>query len=445
MSSQHRHAFVALLAASLIAGTAGAQLLPSLPGVGGLGQPARGVPVLGPLLEQVLPPAERRQVIAPTLDRLGPPEAVARLDATSLLELRRLRLRELVSTHVRELEMDGAGQPVRRGILVAVSPSPEALAAAQRAGFRVVAEEGGEALGLQLVTLAVPARLSAREALARLRRAAPGIEADFDHLYEPAGGALAPVGASLAVATGGAAGAAGRTIAMIDGGVASHPSLAGAAIEQRAFAGPAKATGHGTAVASLLVGRQGPFRGAATGARLYVADVYGGSRAAGSAVSIVRALGWAASKRPDVVSISLVGPGNRLLQRAVEILHSRGIRMVAAVGNDGPAAPVQYPAGYPQVIAVTAVDARDRAVPEAGRAARLDYAAPGADMAAALPGSGYARVRGTSFATPLVAARLASTGNPALLAREAVPGKGKVGRGILCRPCRIEPKVVGAK
>jgi hypothetical protein len=289
----------------------------------------------------------------------------------------------------------------------------------------------------------VPARLSARDALNRLRRAAPGIEADFDHLYEPAGGALVAVGASLA--SDGARAAGGRTIAMIDGGVASHPSLGEASIEQRAFAGPAKATGHGTAVASLLVGNQGPFRGAAVGARLFVADVYGGSRAAGSAASIVRALGWAASKQPDVISISLVGPSNRLLQRAVEILGRRGVRMVAAVGNDGPAAPIQYPAAYPQVIAVTAVDARDRAVPEAGRAARLDYAAPGADMAAALPGSGYARVRGTSFATPLVAARLAHAGNPALLAREAVPGKGKVGRGILCRPCRIEPKVVGAK
>jgi len=57
---------------------------------------------------------------------------------------------------------------------------------------------------------------------------------------------------------------------MIDGGVASHPSFRGASIEQNGFAGPAKATGHGTAVASLLVGRQAAFHGAAQGARLYV-------------------------------------------------------------------------------------------------------------------------------------------------------------------------------
>ena len=83
------------------------------------------------------------------------------------------------------------------------------------------------------------------------------------------------------------------------------------------------------------------------------------------------------------------------------------IGIVAAVGNDGPAAPPQYPASYPGVVAVTGVDARGRALPEAGKASHLDFAAPGADMAAALPGQGYAKVRGTSFAAPFATARLA--------------------------------------
>jgi subtilisin family serine protease len=232
---------------------------------------------------------------------------------------------------------------------------------------------------------------------------------------------------------------------MIDGGVASHPSLAGASIEQNGFAGRPQATGHGTAVASLLVGSQGPFRGAATGAQLYVADVYGGNRAAGSASTIVKSLGWLASKRPQVINISLVGPPNKLVQRAIQIVRSRGIQLVAAVGNDGPAAPPQYPASYPGVVAVTAVDARGRALVEAGKATHLDFAAPGADMAAALPGQGYSRVRGTSFAAPLAAARLALAGSVPRLAVEARPGKGRVGRGIVCGDCRTEPRAVRAK
>ena len=237
----------------------------------------------------------------------------------------------------------------------------------------------------------------------------------------------------------------GTRIAMIDGGVASHASLARASIEQKGFAGPASATGHGTAVASLLVGDQGMFRGAARGAGLYVADVYGGNPASGSALAIVRALDWAAAKQPRLISMSLVGPANRAIERAVAAVRSRGIMVVAAVGNDGPAAPPQYPASYPGVVAVTAVDVGGKALVEAGRAAHLDFAAPGADLAAALPGGGFAKVRGTSFAVPLVSARLAATGSPERLADEARPGKGKVGRGIVCGDCRIDPRSVGAK
>jgi hypothetical protein len=359
-----------------------------------------------------------------------------------LLELRRLRLDALIQSNEAVLDRDDRGEPVRRGILVAVDPDPVSLQQAERAGFRLLADERDPVLGLRAVKLEVPQGRSARSALKLLAKAAPRLQADYDHVYEPSGGSLAPLNATLA-ATAGAGD--GRVIGMVDGGVASHPSLASASIEQNGFVGDPRPTGHGTAVASLLVGSQGPFRGAATGARLYVADVYGGNRAAGSASAIVKALGWLAGHRPQVINISLVGPANKLLARAIRIVQSRGIEVVAAVGNDGPAAPPQYPASYPGVLAITAVDAHGRALPEAGKAEHLDFAAPGADMAAALPGQGYARVRGTSFAAPLAAARLLAVGSPARLAAEARPGKGKVGRGIVCGECRVDPKSVGAK
>lgn len=341
----------------------------------------------------------------------------------------------------RLLETDTVGQPVRRGVLVALDPDGASLQQALRGGFRIVADERPGDLGLRVVTLAIPRGLNAGKGLKRLKSVAPDLDADFDHLFEPAGSALLPFAGTLLAAQ---AGIGGVRLGMIDGGVASHPSLAGASIEQSGFAGSPQPTGHGTAVASLLVGNQGPFRGAARGASLLVADVYGGSRAAGSATAVVRALGWLASKRASVINISLVGPHNRLLARAVQAVRGRGIGIVAAVGNDGPAAPPQYPASYPGVLAITGVDARGRALPEAGKATHLDFAAPGADMAAALPGQGYAKVRGTSFAAPLAAARLALAG-PQRLAGEATPGRGRVGRGILCGTCRVDPKVLRAK
>jgi hypothetical protein len=449
MSRFGRHLVSAALAGALVAGSAGAQLIPSvqLPTVS-VPVPMGNVPVVGPAIQPVIQdflaqPEVRRQVSQGGLNNIGGlPAVVAEAGAPTLLDLRKLRLQELVRSNREQLETDSAGLPIRRGVIVVMDPNPLGLQLATRAGFRVIADDADPQLGMRVVQLAVPAKASARAGLKLLQRVAPQLEADFDHLFEPAGGTLAPLHAALAT---GAAIDGGRSVGMIDGGVASHPALAGASIEQNGFAGRPQATGHGTAVASLLVGSQGPFRGAATGAQLYVADIYGGNRAAGSATAIVRALGWLAGHRPQVINVSLVGPPNRAVARAIQIVQSRGIQVVAAVGNDGPAAPPQYPASYPGVVAITGVDARGRALPEAGKAAHLDYAAPGADMAAALPGRGYVRVRGTSFAAPLAAARLLIAGSPARLAAEARPGKGRVGRGIVCGACRIDPRSVGAR
>jgi len=446
MSSLVRHLLYAAAGAVALAGTAGAQLLPgvSLPPVGLPGTMQTGnLPVAGPILQNILTQPGAQQAISPTLDSVGGlTESIAESGAPTLLQLRQLRLQELIRSNRTTVENDGNGLPVRRGIVAVINPDTEGLQRALSAGFRVVRQDNDPTLGMRVVSLAVPNGLSAKDGLRRLQKIAPELQADFDHLFEPAGGSLAPVAGILAAAQGAGG---GRVVGMVDGGVASHPSLAGKSIEQNGFAGSPQPTGHGTAVASLLVGTQGPFRGAATGAQLFVADVYGGNRAAGSATSIVRALGWLSSKRPQVINISLVGPPNNLVQRAIQIVQSRGTQVVAAVGNDGPAAPPQYPASYPGVIAVTAVDAKGRALPEAGKPTHLDFAAPGADMAAALPGHGYTRVRGTSFAAPLAAARLLFAGSPARLSAEAQPGRGRVGRGIICGPCRIDPKAVGAK
>lgn len=445
MSRFVRHLLCTALAISACAGAAGAQLLGqlALPPVGVPG-PVGNLPVAGPVLQNVLgSPQVQQQVVRPTLDTVqGLPQAVAEAGSSTLADLRKMRLAELIHENRDALEADDRGQPARRGILIAIDPDSVSLQLASRAGFAVAAEDAEPALGIRLVRLAVPSRMSLREAMRRLRTAAPRLQVDYDHVFEPAGGSLMPLAASLATVAGTGN---GRVVGMIDGGVASHPSLAGAAIEQNGFAGAPKPTGHGTAVASLLVGNQGPFRGAATGAKLLVADVYGGNRAAGSASAIVPALGWLASHGARVINISLVGPQNAVVARAIDAVQRRGIRVVAAVGNDGPAAPPQYPASYQGVIAVTAVDARGHALPEAGKAAHLDFAAPGADMAAALPGQGYARVRGTSFAAPLAAARLLVTGSPERLASEARRGSGRIGRGIVCFVCRVDPKSVGVK
>ena len=458
----------ALLAAALAASAASAQLLGggALGGSGGLGggntpiggtiggvsgAVDRSLSQLGELGQALgLSTGEIRQATRPSLDRVSQPIGVASAAPVQIANLRAMRLAELIRANRATLDRDGDGQPVRKNELIATDPDPVSLDLVQRAGFRVMVDQQTPELGLRIVTLGLPRGMNVREGLKVLRKAAPALDADYNHVFEPAGAALLPAAGATLAATSATFPAAralpsGARIAMIDGGVASHPSLARAAIEQRGFAGPAQPTGHGTAIGSLLVGDQGVFHGAARGATLFVGDVYGGNAAAGSATTIIRALAWAATKRPSVINISLVGPANAALAHAIAALRERGIAVVAAVGNDGPAAPPQYPASYPGVIAVTGVDANDRALREAGRSTHVDFAAPGADLVAASPGKGYAVVRGTSFAAPFVAARLAAAGSSARLALEAVPGKGRVGQGIVCKLCRIAPKTVGLK
>jgi subtilisin family serine protease len=375
-----------------------------------------------------------------------------------LTELRRLQAQALIRAYPDQIEADDRGQPVVRGEVLAVAPSPDALARAREAGFAARTTHGLDDLGLEIVAITAPRAMSATEAVRRLRALDPGGTYDFNHLYLESGVA-GPVATDTGTTPAARAGK-GVRVGLVDGGVGRHPSLAAARVIQRGFAaGGVRPSAHGSAVASLLVGRQGRFRGAAPGSLLYVADVYGDQPTGGSAAIIVRAFAWMAHNAVPVVNVSLVGPPNLTLAAAVRAMVDRGILIVAAVGNDGPAAPPLYPAAYSGVVAVTAVDSRRRLLPEAGRGLHIDFTAPGADMAAAAAQGGYMSVRGTSFAAPLVAgglARLIDHPGPAeasravaALGREAydlgAPGPDPIyGRGLVGFDLRIDPRTVGA-
>lgn len=414
MPRQRRMRIAALGAISLAAGSAaGAQLLSGSP-LGGLGRITE-------------------QAVGSVTDTVRKAGDGARATADLLAKDRLDRLQDLVRASGGVLEMSDAG-PAIRGEIVAVDPSQDFLRAAAGAGFVATAQETIAGLGIRSVTLRAPAGLSLDQAVARLRRIAPGGEFSPNHIHLQSGAGLAlGAGTSLAAGDAGAA-----VIGIIDGGAAAHPSLGG--VEQRGFVtGAPAASAHGTAVASLAVGR-GPVRGGAPGAGLLIADVYGRDPKGGNAVAIARALGFMVQRRVKVVAMSLVGPPNPLVAKAIGQTMARGIHVVAAVGNDGPAAPPAFPASYTGVIAVTGVDGRNRPLAEAGRSLHLDFAAPGADMAAAAASGGLTKVRGTSYAVPLVAGRLARTSLPAIRAEAKDLGpKGPdkmFGFGVVCGECR---------
>lgn len=327
-------------------------------------------------------------------------------------ELRKLRIRELLRRERDSVEADPDGQPMLRGQVGALSPTPAALARAREAGFTVLTEEALAGLGLTMVVLRAPQGMSTRRALKRLRELDPEGSYDYNHLYLDSGAFLeavdSPRPAELPPPTESPPRTSPVRIGLIDSGVdGAHPALAGTTIHRFGCAGAALPQAHGTAVASLLVGQAGDFRGVVPGAALYAADVFCGHDG-GSIALLSVALDWMARERVPVVNISLVGAKSVLLTSLVRVTGQRGHLMVAAVGNDGPSAPPLYPAAYPEVVGVTGVDAKERVLPEACRGKHVAYAAPGADMRAAALDGGWNEVRGTSFASPIVAGLLAA-------------------------------------
>jgi subtilisin family serine protease len=332
-------------------------------------------------------------------------------DPQRLQEVRRLRIRELVRRNP-ALERDPQGAPIVRNEVVALSPSQEALDKARAAGFGIGRTRALEGLDTTIVVLQAPEGMSTRRALRRLRDADPQGTYDYNHVYLESGEGPSPntatsspaVPSPLRISSGNAV-----RVGLIDGGVQrSHPVFHGVTITEYGCAGGTIPSEHGTAVASLLVGRTDVFHGVAAGAQLYAADVYCGLATGGAVDSVAEAFAWMARERVPVINISLVGPPNGLLEQIVRIVTARGHLVVAAVGNDGPSSPPLYPAAYDEVIAVTAVDAHRRVLLEACRGKHVDFSAPGSNMSAAGLESAYGRVRGTSFAAPIVAGLLAS-------------------------------------
>lgn len=357
------------------------------------------------------------------------------------------RLDGLIRRSRGTLQTDPRGWPVVSGEIVAVDLSPEARERALAAGYSILREAPLEALGLTTTVLAPPRRMTLPRAVDRLREIAPDAEIAYNHVHSPAG-APGP-GVSAGPAAPGPQ-ALNARLGLIDTGIdVTHPAFAASGVSQRGFAGTARVGAHGTAVASLMVGRSAGFAGGDPGANILVADIYGGDPAGGTATALAQALAWMVDQRVSVVNVSLVGPRNALVQRAVAGARARGVTLVAAVGNDGPAAPPLFPASYEGVVGVTAVSASNRALPEAARGDQVDFAAPGADMAAAGAAGSWTSVRGSSFAAPIVAGLLARDGSAAV-ARSALdlgqPGRDPVyGAGLVGTASRVAPSDIGAR
>jgi membrane-anchored mycosin MYCP len=226
---------------------------------------------------------------------------------------------------------------------------------------------------------------------------------------------------------------AGIRVAVIDSGVdTKHPQLrargavtAGRDFLRDAADGRQDCNGHGTMVASLIAARKvpgTPFHGLALDATIVPVRVSEQTETAdgtevGDAASVQRfaeAIAWAADPDggdADVINLSLTTrTDNPDVRDAVATAIKRGVVVVAATGNDGAKQrgnPTPYPADYPGVIGVGAVDNTGQVLAFSGHGRFVDIVAPGERLTAAARRGGQTEFAGTSAATPLVAATAA--------------------------------------
>jgi subtilisin len=171
--------------------------------------------------------------------------------------------------------------------------------------------------------------------------------------------------------------------------------------------------GHGThcagTVAAALNG-QGVV-GVAPYAYLYPVKVLA-SDGSGSWSWLIAALDWIMSRKgARIASMSLGGGGApTALRDMCEAAYNDGVLLVAAAGNSGPGNnTVGFPAKYPQVVAVSAVDSSDIIASFSSRGPEVDIAAPGVNVLSTMRGGGYGQMSGTSMACPHVSGVAALT------------------------------------
>jgi len=213
----------------------------------------------------------------------------------------------------------------------------------------------------------------------------------------------------LGITTDNSAWGEGIKIAILDTGVSPHAAFPEGIreIDLVTSEDPVPLHGHGTAVASQIIGRHGATPGVAPSAELLsirIADQNGSSNSFLLAEGITRAVDEGA----QIINISMGSYGDSALVRdAVQYAVAEGAVVVAAAGNEGLDRPA-YPAALDEVLAVGAVDAAGEVLDFSNRGSTLDLTAPGFSLNAAWLDDEFVLFSGTSASAPIVSAALAA-------------------------------------
>lgn len=204
---------------------------------------------------------------------------------------------------------------------------------------------------------------------------------------------------------------AGIRVGIIDTGIdLRHKDLADGIADAVSFVpgtrSPQDDNGHGTHVAGIIGARRNGSGvvGMAPNCRMYVAKAFD---AAGNAEfpAIRRSLEWMIRRKVQIVNLSFSSDEpSQGYEEILKAANAHGITLICAAGNEGSRRKntIGYPGKFPQTIAVTAVDPSRRTPEFSSAGYESELCAAGVDIYSTYPGNSYAKLSGTSMATPII-------------------------------------------
>jgi thermitase len=206
----------------------------------------------------------------------------------------------------------------------------------------------------------------------------------------------------------------GVKIGIVDTGIdQTHVDLSGKTVDCADSTGAVLVEGtcvddnmHGTHVAGTIAAKANNatgVAGVAFNANFAICKALRTAAGTGLTSDVANCINWTHARGAKVISMSLGGGPSTTLQNAVTNAWKGGAAngsvLVAAAGNDGDST-VNYPAGYAQVVSVAATDHNDARASFSNTNSDVEVAAPGVSVLSTIPGGLYARLSGTSMATP---------------------------------------------
>lgn len=197
-------------------------------------------------------------------------------------------------------------------------------------------------------------------------------------------------------------------VAVLDTGVQpNHPDL-GTLLPGYDFynddSSPADDNGHGTAVAGIIAGLGNNGQGVAGvcwNCRILPVKVLG-SNGTGTWSAVASGIVWATDHGADVISMSLGSTSaDETTADAIAYAEAHGVVVVAAAGNCGNSV-LSYPAAFPGVISVGAVDQNSARYSWSNFGSWVQVDAPGCTFSTAKVSTYASNFCGTSAATPFV-------------------------------------------